>query len=58
MSLPCIILIKRKKLAPTISMIIDRNIRDKAGAILKSQGRTMTEFVLEHLNKLINGEIK
>lgn len=51
-----LILIKRKpKLAPTISVIIDKELRDKAGEILRKDKRTMTEFIHKHLTDLVNG---
>lgn len=51
-----LIIIKRKpKLAPTISVIIDKELRDKAGDILRKDKRTMTEFIHKHLTDLVNG---
>jgi hypothetical protein len=53
------IIFKRKpKLAPTISVIIDRELRDKASEILRKDKRTMTEFIHKHLIDLVNGENK
>lgn len=54
-----LILIKRKpKLAPTISVIIDKELRDKAGEILRKDKRTMTEFIHKHLTDLVDGANK
>lgn len=51
-----LILIKRKpKLAPTISVIIDKELRDKASEILRKDKRTMTEFIHKHLTDLVDG---
>lgn len=50
-----IIFRRKPKLAPTISVIIDRDLRDKASEILRKDKRTMTEFIHKHLTDLVNG---
>ena len=50
-----IIFRRKPKLAPTISVIIDRDLRDRAGEILRKDKRTMTEFIHKHLTDLVNG---
>jgi hypothetical protein len=52
-----LLLLNRKpKIAPTISLIIDREIRDRAKEILYKDKRTMTEFVYSKLKELIDAE--
>lgn len=52
-----LLLLNRKpKIAPTISLIIDKNLRDKAKEILSRDKRTMTEFVYSKLKELVDAE--
>lgn len=52
-----LLLLNRKpKIAPTISLIIDRDLRDRAKEILSRDKRTMTEFVYSKLKELVDAE--
>ena len=52
-----LLLLNRKpKIAPTISLIIDRDLRDRAKEILYKDKRTMTEFVYSKLKELVDAE--
>lgn len=45
---------KQVKQTPTISVIIDKGLRDRAKALLKKDKRTMTHLIHETITNYVN----